>query len=238
MNTRIVSESESTTTVTSTDQVVQRDGWPTITLEQRQMDMQIRLEQAAARRETDATLQAAGRVWQTDTAFQRQRQRPISVLSINVPPMFEDAVGYPGEAHYVAMHQSHDAECVLDDGREVLTGESDAWTLFLHHWSVEPIIQRYFLGLSADRVAYQLVLDRWQRQFAVALTCEVQHLLRHQWQQAATEEVIVLNQAAEWTHLVQDIKSEISQITVNPFALEMHHQTLVLELTTWLNQHG
>lgn len=69
MNTHIDSKSsessvcEAGTTVTSADQVGQRHGWPPITQEQRQMDMQIRLEQAATRRETDACLQAAGRVW-------------------------------------------------------------------------------------------------------------------------------------------------------------------------------
>ena len=62
---------EAATTVTSADQVGQRGGWPTITQEQRQVDMQIRLEQAAARREADASLQAAGRVWQSETPFKR-----------------------------------------------------------------------------------------------------------------------------------------------------------------------
>ena len=65
------SSCEAGTTVTIAEQRVQRDGWPTITQEQRQMDMQIRLEQAVARRETDACLQAAGRVWQSETPFKR-----------------------------------------------------------------------------------------------------------------------------------------------------------------------
>ena len=77
MNIHIASKSSESsicevgTTVTSADQVVQRNGWPTITQEQRQMDMLIRLEQAAVRRETDACLQAAGRVWQSETPFKR-----------------------------------------------------------------------------------------------------------------------------------------------------------------------
>lgn len=207
-----------------------------ITQEQQQVNMQMRLEQAVARRETDACLQAAGRVWQSETSFQ-QRQSSITVLSIPVPPMFEDVAGYPNEAHYVAMHWGAGEECYLDDGRETFTGESDGLTHFLHHWSVAPILQRYNLRSNGDRVEYWLVLDRWQRQFAVASVTEVKHMLLYQWSTPEQEHVLVVS-CDEWTMLVQELEKRLSHIHLDMFAWEMQHQAQVIEMIVWLDEHG
>jgi hypothetical protein len=81
-----------------------------------------------------------------------------------VPPMLEQALGYPGQARLVAFYWSPIGdEAMYDDGRCSGDGNWHAYLAFVEHPTVEPHLHPFDLGSSEDEARHWLVLDREAR---------------------------------------------------------------------------
>ncbi len=155
-------------------------------------------------------------------------------LSIPVPPMLEEALGYQETARYVGFYWGAGDESYVNDGRYMTTGEWDAFLLFVRHWSVEPHLRGYNLGSSEDEARHWLILDREERQLIVAPVAIAQQVLQSQWKQPEAEPVLVVDEA-EWEQLVQDLQARMKTIGQDQVLALMHqHQIVVQDLAAWL----
>jgi hypothetical protein len=94
--------------------------------------------------------------------LQHEEQREGWVrLNIPVPPGLAQAIGYRGEARWVAFHwESCGDESFYDDGRNSGTGSPWAYLAFVRHPVVAAEIAPYDLGSSDSEARECLVLDR------------------------------------------------------------------------------
>lgn len=82
-------------------------------------------------------------------------------LTIPVPPGLAEAIGYRGEARWVAFHwEPCGDESFYDDGQSSGTGSPWAYLAFVRHAVVAPEIAPYDLGSSDSEARECLVLDR------------------------------------------------------------------------------
>jgi hypothetical protein len=82
-------------------------------------------------------------------------------LSVPVPPGLAEAIGYRGEARWVAFHwEPCGDESFYDDGRSSGTGAPWPYLAFARHPVVAPAIAPYDLGSSDSEARECLVLDR------------------------------------------------------------------------------
>jgi hypothetical protein len=85
-------------------------------------------------------------------------------LSVPVPPGLARAIGYRGEARWVALHwEPCGDESFYDDGRSSGTGSPWAYLAFVRHPVVAPVIAPYDLGSSDSEARECLVLDRGEK---------------------------------------------------------------------------
>src|ERR1041385_1054397 len=73
----------------------------------------------------------------------------LIAVPIPVPPMLEEALGYPGEERYVALHEWRPDQpgFYIDDGQGIWQGSVPGWLLFLGHPAVTCICERLRLDL-------------------------------------------------------------------------------------------
>lgn len=155
-------------------------------------------------------------------------------LSIPVPPMLEEALGYQETARYVGFYWGVGDESYVNDGRCMTTGEWDAFLLFVRHRSVEWHLHGYDLGSSEDEARHWLILDREERLLSVAPAVIAQQVLQGQWKQPETEPVLVVDEA-EWAQLVQELQIRMKTIGQNQvLALMQQHQIVAQDLAAWL----
>lgn len=103
-------------------------------------------------------------------------------LPVPVPPMLEQALGYPGQARLVAFFWSPlGDEAVFNDGW--CSGDADwtAYLAFVEHPTVEPHLRPFDLGSSEDEARHWLVLDREERTLSILPAREAAALLQQQW---------------------------------------------------------
>jgi hypothetical protein len=114
-------------------------------------------------------------------------------LSVPVPPMLEEAFGYPpGRAlrpeetqpRFVAFYWTEGGdEASYSDGRRSGTGmlNNEAYLAFVCHPGVEPHLADYNLGASDAEASHWFVLDREERHLYVALAPAAERFLQRQW---------------------------------------------------------
>lgn len=82
-------------------------------------------------------------------------------LVVPVPPMLAEAIGYPGQARYVAFYWTpYGDEVIYTDGRLSADGHWHAWLLFTRHRTIAPHLQAYNLGNSDEEATHWLLVDR------------------------------------------------------------------------------
>ncbi|HLV98698.1 MAG TPA: hypothetical protein VKT82_08485 [Ktedonobacterales bacterium] len=103
-------------------------------------------------------------------------------LPVPVPPMLEQALGYPGQARLVAFFWSpRGDEAMHDDGRCTGVGDWTAYLAFIKHPTVEPHVRPFDLGSSEEEAQHWLVLDRETRTLSVLPVQQAALLLLQQW---------------------------------------------------------
>jgi len=135
----------------------------------------------------------------------------LTPLKAPVPPMFEAALGYQGDARYVAFYwQPAGDEVMYDDGHASGDGDWWAWIEFENHSAVAPHLWLpcpqcggrgttntlendpcdacdgsgllpLNLGSSDFEADHWLILDRQERKFYVAPIVTARRFLQEQW---------------------------------------------------------
>ena len=93
----------------------------------------------------------------------------LTHLHVPVPPMLAKAIGYTGNARYVAFHWTpYGDEAEYFDGRMSATGNWQAFLAYIQHPAVSPHLQDYDLGSSESEAKHALILDREQLEVFIA----------------------------------------------------------------------
>jgi hypothetical protein len=102
-------------------------------------------------------------------------------LPIGLPPTLVRAIGYGGEARYLALSWTRDHRRVdWFDSELGLTGDGESWRAFADHASVRPLLTRYEVGDGDASSQYLLLVDRWEDSLSVGRWADVQALVESQ----------------------------------------------------------
>jgi hypothetical protein len=164
-------------------------------------------------------------------------------LSISAPPILCDAIGYRGQARFVAFYWPPGGdELMFTDGNISADGDWYAWLVFVHHWTVAPQLAPYDFGSSDEEAKHWLLVDRQTNELYIGAPREVCKLLVQQPTQAVTSDLArddVIPKAG-W---VNDLNAFLTEelVEVQPPSHEeiqremVRRQRLTKELQSWLN---
>jgi hypothetical protein len=115
----------------------------------------------------------------TQNANSLPEQEGLIPLPIPLPPFVEGALGYGGEARYLAIWWKADAdEAIWSDGRTTTDGWWQGFLAYVQHPRVEPYLEPYDLVSSEEPAAYYLLLDLVDRQAYIGTARQVTRFLR------------------------------------------------------------
>jgi hypothetical protein len=90
-----------------------------------------------------------------------KHSKGLTPLNVPVPPVLATAVGYTGEARYVAFHWTpYGDEAEYFDGRRSATGNWQAFLAYIQHPAVSPLLEGYDFGSSDSEAKHCLIVDR------------------------------------------------------------------------------
>src|SRR5918998_3376160 len=111
-----------------------------------------------------------------------KESKGLTALPAPVPPILAKAIGYTGEARYVAFNWTpYGDEAEYFDGRRSATGNWQAFLAYIQHPAVSPLLQDYDLGSSDSEARHALVLDRKKLEIFIAPVKEAQAFVSAQW---------------------------------------------------------
>ena len=160
----------------------------------------------------------------------------MTPFPIPVPPQLEAAVGYPGEARWMALcWTSLGDTCVYDDGRLSGTGHGWAYLGFVRHAAVAPYLTHADLGSSEYEGRERLVIDRQERRVYLALAAEGRSVVCGQW----PDEPAVELTREEWAAIVEDVRQRMLSRplpSMNQLMSQMReHSALVADMIRFLD---
>jgi hypothetical protein len=101
----------------------------------------------------------------TQNASGLPEQEGLIPLPIPAPPSLEGALGYGGEARYLAIWWNAAAdEAMWSDGRTTTDGWWQGFLTYVQHPQVESYLEPYDLVSSEEPAAYYLLLDLVEHQ--------------------------------------------------------------------------
>jgi hypothetical protein len=102
-------------------------------------------------------------------------------LGVPLPPRLAEAVGYRGQARWVALHwEPCGDESFYDDGRTSGTGAPWPYLTFVRHPAVAPELAAFNLGSSDAGATECLLLDRGEQAIYVAPVLSARRFLAMQ----------------------------------------------------------
>jgi hypothetical protein len=114
----------------------------------------------------------------TQNANSLPEQEGLIPLPIPVPPSLAGALGYGGEARYLAIWWKAAAdEAMWSDGRTTTDGWWQGFLAYVQHPRVEPYLEPYDLISSEEPEAYYLLLDLVERQAYIGTARQVTRFL-------------------------------------------------------------
>jgi hypothetical protein len=114
----------------------------------------------------------------TQNANSLPEQEGLIPLPIPVPPSLAGALGYGGEARYLAIWWKADAdEAMWSDGRTTTDGWWQGFLAYVQHPRVEPYLEPYDLVSSEEPAAYYLLLDLVERRAYIGTARQVTKFL-------------------------------------------------------------
>jgi hypothetical protein len=106
----------------------------------------------------------------------------LTPLQVPVPPMLAIAIGYKGDARYVAFNWTpYGDEAEYFDGRRSATGNWQAFLAYIQHPAVSPLLEDYDFGSSESEAKYCLILDWEKLELLIAPVKEAHIFLTEQW---------------------------------------------------------
>jgi hypothetical protein len=114
----------------------------------------------------------------TQNANSLPEQEGLLPLPIPVPPPLAEALGYTGEARYLAIWWEAAAdEAMWSDGRTTSGGWWHGFLTYIQHPRVEPYLAPYGLGSREEPAVHYLLLDLVDRQAYVGTASQVTRFL-------------------------------------------------------------
>ena len=165
----------------------------------------------------------------------------LVALAVPVPPMLEEAVGYPGDAAFLALYWTPlGDEVIYEDGVRSGTGAWAPFLAFKRHPAVAPVLAPYDLGSSDAEARDWLLLDRRARRLYVGPRADVAAVLRAQAGRPQDDEPATPLSA----ELVAELATlPFAEVRIDPAALATRvdermrrERELVAALVGWLNQ--
>jgi hypothetical protein len=105
-------------------------------------------------------------------------QEGLIPLPIPVPPSLQGALGYGGEARYLAIWwEPADDKAMWSDGRTTTDGWWHGFLAYVQHPRVEPYVEPYDLGSREEPAAHYLLLDLVDRQAYIGTARQVTRFL-------------------------------------------------------------
>jgi len=115
----------------------------------------------------------------------------LTPLSLPVPPMLEEALGYAGTSRWVAFHWTPCGdELRYEDSTVSADGSWHAWLTFVHHPRIAPALASYHFGNSEEEALHWLLLDRETRTLFVGAVVDAQQFIRQAAPQPLTLETV------------------------------------------------
>lgn len=162
--------------------------------------------------------------------------------------MLAAAIGYTGDARFVALYWGSGDEVYYDDGRISGTGEWSPYLCFVQHRAIWPALVGYDFGSSDTPAQHYLVLDRQDhdRILYAAPEREARIFLGRQWPQPTAEEIAAFAQldldavnANLQTLfdelLIQEAGLSTAEREAEVLAMMAAHQQHTAELVRWLD---
>ncbi len=89
----------------------------------------------------------------------------LETLEVLVPPMLAQALGYSGEARFLAIYfDAEIGEARWDDGQRDEDAHYEAWEMFINHAAIAPALANYEIGDPLP-ARHFLLLDRHRMEF-------------------------------------------------------------------------
>jgi hypothetical protein len=166
-------------------------------------------------------------------------------LNLPVPPMFERALGYEGDARYVAFDWMPGGdELMYHDGTVSADGDYNPWLLWTRHITTAAVLAGYHFGNSDEPAQHWLLLDREERRFYVIPARDGERFFaelpeaveeRRRWEALSPEERERLQREA-WARFQEAFK-EIPKPSMEDIhqRIEESHRRY-LELAQWLDE--
>jgi hypothetical protein len=162
----------------------------------------------------------------------------LTPLNVPVPPMLAKAIGYTGDARYVAFKWTpYGDEALYNDGRLSATGNWQAFLAYIQHPAVSPLLSEYDLGSSDSEARHCLILDRETLELAIAPVKEANAVLADQWppeppiRMSQAEYLVQISKALKQVKQPKDIDIEEIQRRID------EQYTLIEEMQQWLDKY-
>lgn len=111
-----------------------------------------------------------------------KKLKGLAPLPAPVPPTLAKAIGYTGDARYVAFNWTpYGDEVEYFDGRRSANGNWQAFLAYIQHPAVSPLLEDYNLGSSESEARHALILDRDKHDIMIAPVKETKKFLEAQW---------------------------------------------------------
>jgi hypothetical protein len=168
-------------------------------------------------------------------------------LNLLVPPKFEAALGYEGDARFVAFYwEPAGDELMYTNGQISANGEYAPWILWRRHIATAPTLFGYDFGSSDTPARHWLLLDREDRRFYVGEADQVARFFhqlpeaieaREAWEALDPEERKRL-QTEAWGS-VQEAMKRMPQVTMADIEERVRNaHRLYRKLSVWLDQQA
>jgi hypothetical protein len=164
-------------------------------------------------------------------------------LPISAPPIFSEAVGYRGDARFVAFYWTPCGDDVIcTDGTVRAHGNWYAWLLFVHHSAVALHLEPYDFGSSESEPTHWLLVDRQSNELYAGTPKEICKLLEKQstgqrssvdMKKPVSSGVITIDTFAAF---LKEGLTEVDSLSQQEIKNEMRRRNkLIDELIRWLN---
>src|SRR5918992_6067617 len=165
-----------------------------------------------------------------------KESKGLTALPAPVPPILAKAIGYTGDARYVAFNWTpYGDEAEYFDGRRSATGNWQAFLAYIQHPAVSPLLEDYDFGSSESEAKYSLILDREKLELFVAPVKEAHVFLTEQWPPEPPLRISQEEYAAKISEALKQVKRP-EDIDIKAIQRRIDEQyALIEQMQQWLD---
>ncbi|MYM92770.1 hypothetical protein [Duganella vulcania] len=160
-------------------------------------------------------------------------------LAIPVPPMFERAMWYAGDATLVGFYwDCIFDDCVMVDGHSDQIASRNSWSVFCEHPKIAPTLESFAFGNRDYHARNILILDRQKRRFFVMEHDEGEAMIRELAPRHYARSELMRGTATQLTVAARDGKHVLDRPLISKdLAAEIIHSSSGLEkaMVAWLD---